>query len=338
MAPGARRPAPSDRAHTLIEVPGFKPVYLICGDDDAKIDAWRARVRRRAEEENGPGALEVFDATCQPPEELAVALTSLTFATGTRYLLADGVQAWKAGDLDPLERALGTPVDDTVVVLIARGKPPARLAKAVGKLGGEQREYEAPKPWQLPRWAQERAQEEGLHLDQEAAKTLVAIVGASQQRLAREIEKLALAAHPRAQLNADEVRELAAGESTDQVYALADALVARDRTAALRLAERLTCADERPSRLMFPLVRRLRDVHRATELLDAGMPEAKVAGAMKMPPWIAKRTLGQARKADRDGLERALCAFAELEVELRGGGAGLDEETAFSLTLARAAG
>jgi hypothetical protein len=59
---------------------------------------------------------------------------------------------------------------------------------------------------------------------------------------------------------------------------------------------------------------------------------------MQMPPWIWKRTLAQAKKADRDALATALGAFAELEVELRGGGAGLDEHTAFSLTLARACG
>jgi len=74
-----------------------------------------------------------------------------------------------------------------------------------------------------------------------------------------------------------------------------------------------------------------------TELLDAGVPEAKVAQAMKMPPWAAKRALAQAKKADREALARALCAFADLEIELRGGGAGLDEDTAFSLTLTRAA-
>jgi hypothetical protein len=31
-------------------VADLKPVYLVCGDDDVKIDAWRARVKRRAEE------------------------------------------------------------------------------------------------------------------------------------------------------------------------------------------------------------------------------------------------------------------------------------------------
>jgi DNA polymerase-3 subunit delta len=315
----------------------LKPVYLVCGDDDPKIDAWRARVRKRAEDENGPGALEAFDGKLDKPEVIAAALMTLTFATGDRYLLVDGAEAWKAGELDPLEAALAGIPEGTVLVLVARGKPLARLAKAVEKAGGEHREYAAPKPWELPKWAAERASEEGLHLDSEAAKALVATVGTRQQRIAREVERLAILAHPKTQLSADQVRRLACSEAPQQVYDLADALVAGDRGASLRLAERLTGGDERPSKLIFPIVRRLRDVHRAAELLDGGVPESKVAGAMKMPPWAAKRTLAQAKKADRDALARALCAFAELEVELRGGGAGLDEDTAFSLTLARAA-
>src|SRR3954467_3882392 len=195
---------------------GLKPVYLVCGDDDPKIDSWRTRVRRRAEDENGPGALETFDARTDKPEIVAAALMTLTFATGDRYLLVDGVEAWKAGELDPLEGAPDGFPEGTVLVLVARGKPLARLVKAVEKAGGEQREYAAPKPWQLPKWAAERAAEEGLHLDQEAAKALVAAVGTRQQRIAREVERLAILAHPKTQLNADQVRRPAAGEATPQ--------------------------------------------------------------------------------------------------------------------------
>src|SRR3954452_23358985 len=241
---------------------GLKPAYLVCGDDDPKIDAWRARVRRRAEDENGPGALETFQGQVDKPEVVAAALATLTFAAGDRYLLVDGVEAWKAGDLEPLERALDGIPEGTVLVLVTRGKPLARLCKAVEKAGGEQREYAAPKPWQLPKWAIERAAEEGLHLDQEAAKALVAAVGPRQQRIAREVERLAILAYPKTQLSAEQVRRLASSEATQQVYDLADALVAGDRGASLRLAERLTGGEDRPSKLIFPIVRRLRDVHR----------------------------------------------------------------------------
>src|SRR3954447_11220729 len=230
----------------------LKPVYLVCGDDDPKIDAWRARVRRRAEDENGPGALEAFDGRVDKPEVVAAALMTLTFATGDRYLLVDGVEAWKAGELDPLEGALDGVPEGTVLVLVARGKPLARLVRAVEKAGGEQREYAAPKPWQLPKWAAERAAEEGLNLDSEAAKVLVAAVGTRQQRIAREVERLAILAYPKTQLSAEQVRRLASSEATQQVYDLADALVAGDTAASLRLAERPTRGGGRPRQLVLP--------------------------------------------------------------------------------------
>jgi DNA polymerase III delta subunit len=320
-------------------VADLKPAYLICGDDDAKIDAWRARVRRRAEEERGPGGLETFEASSSEPSEVAAALTALTFDPGTRYVLVDDAGAWKAAQLEPLEAILADMPPDTVLVAIVRGKPLKQLVKAIEKAGGELREYAAPKPWELPKWTIDRGRELGLRVDKEAAKELVALVGQSQQRLSRELEKLALALHPRAEVTPADVDALAARDNSPQAYDLADALVAGDLRATMALAERLEAYGERPGRLVVPVVRRLREVHRAAALLDAGMPEAKVGEALRAPPWLAKKTVARAKKADRAALERAICVFADLEIEMRGGAeVQLDEDTAFSLALARAAG
>ena len=317
----------------------LKPAYLICGDDDAKIDAWRGRVRRRAEDERGPGGLETFDAQMTEPAEVAAALAALTFDPGTRYLQVDDAGAWKAGALAPVERALAALPAETVLVLIVRGKPSKQLRAAVEKAGGEVREYAAPKPWHLPKWCIERGRELGIELDGEAAKELVALVGTSQQRLSRELEKLALAVHPAMAAGVGDVERLAARDAAPQAYDLADALVAGDLRATLALAEELEAHGERPGRLIFPIARRLREVHRAAVMLDAGMSEQKVAEALRVPPWLAKKTVARAKKADASALEHALGVFAELEIELRGGGdVQLDEDTAFSLALARAAG
>jgi DNA polymerase III subunit delta len=319
-------------------VADLKPVYLISGDDDAKIDAWRGRVRARAERELGPGGLEQFDGKADGAPAVADALAAMTFAEGTRYLLAEPVEGWKADEIAELEPSLAAMPPDTVLVLIARGKAPAKLAKAVEKAGGEVREYGAPKPWELPKWVVARAREEGLTLDPEAAKQLIQVVGPRQQQLQREVEKLSIALHPAAHATAADVDELTAGEATAQAYELADSIVAADLPAVLALAEQLRAADERPGKLVYALVRRLRDVHRASVLLDAGMPEQKVGPELKMPPWAVKRTLAQARKADREVLERALEALAEFELESRGGGdRDLDEDTAFTMTLVTAA-
>lgn len=313
----------------------LKPAYIVSGDDDAKIDAWRARVRKRAEAEGGAGALEAFDASSSGPDAVAASLNALTFAMGNRYVLADGVESWKAAELEPLEVALAALAPGTVLVLIARGKAPQpRLVKAVEKAGGEARQYQAPKPWELPRWAVERAAEQGLELDLEAAKTLVSLTAPRQQRIVRELEKLAVMVHPEKTISAEQVRELAAADVTQSAYDVADAVLAGDKRRALQLAEELS-AQESPAKLVWPIVGRLREVLRAAELLDAGVPQGKLGDSMGMPQWRLKKTIAAAKGADRSALERALCLFADLEVETRS--AELDERTAFSLALARAA-
>ena len=317
----------------------LKPAYLVCGDDDAKIDAWRARVRRRAEQERGPGGLETFDARQSDPGEIAGALAMLSFDTATRYLLVDDASAWKAGELEPLEEALAALPPETVLVLIARGKATKQLAKAVDKADGEVREYSAPKPWELPKWCVGHARELGLKLDQEAAKELVARVGTSQQRLSRELEKIGIALHPSPNVSVADVERLASTDTAPGAYDLADALVAGDLRSTIALAEQLETHGERPNKLIWPVVRRLREVHQAASLLAAGMPDAQVASALKGPPWASKKVIARAKKADVATLERALCVFADLEVELRGGGeVRVDEDAAFSVALARAAG
>jgi len=316
-------------------VSDLKPVYLVHGDDDAKIDEWRGRLRRRAEDELGPGGLEAFDAAIAAPADVAASLAALTFATGTRYLMAEDVATWKAGALEPLTKALGAMPPDTALVLVARGKPPAALVKAVKAAGGEIREHAAPKPWELPRWAVARAGEHGLRLDPDAAKALVATAGPGQQRLVRELEKLAIALHPETRVGIEDVERLVAGETAPKAYDLADAVVAGDLEATLALAEELSARDERPSRFVYPIVGRLREVHRVVELLDAGVGEKDLPKAMRVPPWRAKKAVALARRADRATLRRALCRFADLEVELRGGGA-LDEETAVTMALVEA--
>ena len=313
----------------------LKPAYLISGDDDAKIDAWRARVRARAEADRGPGGLEVFTAGESSPGEVAAELAALTFETGTRYLLVEDAGAWKAPELSPLEAALSEMPPDTVLVLIVRGTAAQQLAKAVKGAGGEVRECPAPKVRELPRWTAERARELGLQIDQEAARALVTVVGQSQHRLSRELEKIALALHPRTHAGVEDVDALASGDNAPRAYQLADALVAGDLRATLALAEELQAYGERPGGLSYPIVRRLREVHRAAALLESGMSEQQAADELGGPRWLAKRTISMARSADRQSLERALCLFSEFEVEIRGGGE-LDEDTAFPLTLARA--
>ncbi len=174
----------------------MRPLYLIAGSDGAKIDSTRARLRARAEREAGADALEVFEpgeGKGMPDHEaLLAAIPAMSLMDSRRYLLADGVERWRERQLDAVAAALSELPPDLTLVLIARAKAPAKLAKAVESAGGEIHEFEAPKARELPRALVADAQGLGFRLEPLAARMLVDRMGASPVRLHHELERLAL--------------------------------------------------------------------------------------------------------------------------------------------------
>jgi DNA polymerase III subunit delta len=311
----------------------FKPAYLIHGDDHGRIAERRARLRALAEGESGAQSVELFEGEASTPESVAAALNAMTFALGRRFLIVDGVERWKERELESLEGALASIASDTTAAFFAREdsrlKAPARLRAAVRKAGGDVSVEASVKPWELPKWVVARAAELDLRLDSEAARALIGQVGDRQQRLLRELEKLALAAEPGASLDAGDVEAFAAPSAERRVWTLADALVAGDAQAATRIYLALRAQGERVPGLLYWMTQRVRDAHGVAEALDRGEPPAQIKRRLRMPSRAADRLIADARRAGAERLERAIEQIADLELASRGGSAGAaGEDTA----------
>ena len=87
-------------------MPSFRAAYLIHGDDHGRIAERRTRLRAMAEGESGVGGVEVFEGEACTPEAVATALSSMTFAIGRRFVIADGVERWKESDVAPVAAAM----------------------------------------------------------------------------------------------------------------------------------------------------------------------------------------------------------------------------------------
>ena len=156
------------------------------------------------------------------------------------------------------------------------------------------------KSWDLPKWLIEQAKHNDLVLDKDGAKALVAQVGERQQRLLRELEKLALEHGPGAHIGADEVHEACATSAERKVWTLADALVAGDRRTSIELLIELRQQGERVTGLTYNMVRRLRDAVAVAEQLHAGQSPAQVKKTLRMPPRAADKFLKDVAARDVD--------------------------------------
>ena len=318
----------------------LKPAYLIAGADEAKIAAARRRLRARAESEGGAAALRVFD----PPEgrgapsatELIAAIPALSLTTERRYLLADHVERWSEKDQGAVREALATLPDDVTVVLVAHGKPGAKLAKAVKDAGGEVHAFEAPRPRDLPRSLVKEAKQRGLDLDPEAAKLLVQRMGPNPVRLANELDRLAIWAGDGGAAGLEDVEAMIGDTSEAAVWSLSDALLEGDAETALAISERLLAQGESVTGLVYALASRLRKANLALERLEAGTPPQQVESELGMHPYAAKQLIRRLRDSSPAQLRNATASLADLEVACRGG-AEYGDELALTLALREAA-
>jgi DNA polymerase III subunit delta len=329
-------------ANTLAPVASadIKSAYLIAGSDEAKIGAALRRLRARAETEGGAGALEVFEpAGSGGPDADAVvgAIPALSLTAERRYLLADRIERWGSAQAGRVADALAEVGPETTVVLIARGKPPAKLAKAVKQIGGEVLTYDSPRERDLPARLVSDARQRGFELEVAAARLLVERMGTSTMRLANELDRLALWAGPGGEVTAGDLEAMIADTSQEAAWSLSDAVIERRADAAALAVERLIAQGEGSAGLVYALASRLRNAHAALTELEAGRSPKQAASSLDMHPYAASMLVKRLRGASLDELRAGIAAVADLEVWSRGG-SDYEESVALTLAVRRAAG
>jgi DNA polymerase-3 subunit delta len=338
-------------------MPELKPAYLIHGDDHGAIAERRAGLQALALKQGDAGSVEVLAGEAATPAGVALALAAMTFAIGRRVIVVDGVERWKQAEVEQhLLPALKEMPPDTTVALFAREegrtRAPAAVHAAVKAAKGQIVEQGTVKPWELPKWAREQAARLGLALDQAAAKALVAQVGERQQRILRELEKLALEldvvieAKP-IRVSAQLIEERAVHSAERRVFVLADALVGGDAREATLTYLRLRRQGERLGGLGYLMASRVREALAVALRLQAGESAAEVKRTLRMPSRAAERFLADVARSDPERLRAALGVLADLELDTRGGAelraarsrlSGLHEDTLALQAIAAIAG
>ncbi len=311
----------------------LKPVYLIHGDDHGAVGERRAGLKKRGETDaGGMGSVELLEGEDATPAGVAGALAAMTLSVGRRVLIVDGAERWRPADVQAhLAAALASMPPETTLGIFARedgkAKAPPALHEAVKKAGGVIAARMTMKPWELPKWAREQAAQLGLALDGPAARALVDQVGERQQRLLRELEKLALeggegeagaASGPRT-VDATEIEARSAHSAEHKAYGLADALVGADGAAATLQYLRLRQQGERLAGLTYLMAGRLREALAVSLRLGAGESVAEVKRTLRMPPRAAERFVADVARSDPERLRAALGVMASLELDTRGG-------------------
>jgi DNA polymerase-3 subunit delta len=297
----------------------LQPAYLIAGSDRPKVDRAVARLRARFE----PDAVELHDAALTNGDDAVAACNALgLFGAGTRLVVLEGVEAWKAPDAKAIAAYLKSPAPGTTVALVGGElKKDAPLAKAVTGHGSVLIWDVTTKG--VPRWIGEQFKLHGATADASACRLLAELVGDDLYELAGEVEKVATWANGGTVTDAD-IELLVTPRAESPPWNLTDAWGARDVGGVLRAAERMLDRTGDPvsrtiPRLVGSLTNHVRRARAIRRLEEDGLSSSEAAARLGMKPYPAQKLYQQVQNFSGAELDDALVRLAELDHALKGG-------------------
>jgi len=282
---------------------GWPPgLTVLTGDDLYHLDLAQAEILEfLAPGGSGAFGLSIFgDEPITTGALVGSARSTGMFASRRVVFLRD--IAHLEGDPDPLQAYASSPGSESFLIVRAPKLDRKRkLHKALAEAGvclGFRRAASEAELKAVSAEMSAMAVARGARISDGAARLLLDVYGPDLNRIASELDKIALWLGPEAAqaapIDAATVRGLVAGSEILSGWELADALTKRDAAEAIAAARRLLDAGDEPIRILGGLASRARSLLRAKAMSEAGAPPNAVIDGARA--WYFREALTEGLK------------------------------------------
>jgi DNA polymerase-3 subunit delta len=301
------------------------PVYLFLGEEEFFLDSCLAALKKATLED----ATEAFNYDLVFGEETD-AQEILTFCemlpvVATRRLVAvKHIDKLRARSLEALQSYVMDPVSSTCLALIGtkldgRSKATQTLRKSAVVV-----ECMPLSAREIPGWIRQYSATIKLRIDEPAIALMASASGQDLYTVKHELDKLATYLAPHTHATLADVQALLAGESSESVFEICNAIGRHDPASALLVMRTVIEAGEPPLRLLALLATQFRQLWKVKSLAqNAGgtrlTPDAlaKTAG---LSPFRVRSLLAQVNQFSTNDLRSAFASIAEADSRLKGFG------------------
>jgi len=151
-----------------------------------------------------------------------------------------------------------------------------------------------------------------------AAASLINLANGDLWIIASELKKLAFYSSAKIITEAD-VKELCVGAVNEDIFALTDALSAKNRTLALRLLEEQYAAGLSDEYLIAMLIRQFKILLQIRTGLDNNLSQPEMTSQLKLHPYVIKKGLFQAKNFTTENLKNYLNQLIRLDFSNKNG-------------------
>ncbi len=260
--------------------------------------------------EVGELGIERFDASDSNVDSILLAVQSLPFLVPKKLVVVTQLQS-NSALLDRIAELVERTADGVEVVLVEpqldKRKSSFKELQKLTKLT----DFSEPRPQELPTWIVNYAREVGTEISSADATYLVERVGASQQQLAREVEKLALVGDKVSRADIDALTDQSV-QST--IFSLLDAAFSGNKSKAIQLYREQRQMRVEPQYIIAMLTWQLTSLAQAV-FADPQTESTLVAAGQS--PYAARKGLSLAKKTSKSQIKKMIRDLSELDLQTK---------------------
>ncbi len=223
----------------------------------------------------------------------------------------------KEEDEAVLERYLTRPAETSIVIFIADELDKRRKISKILLEKSIAVEFTTLKDFELRKWIRDKAKEFDTEIDEKAANSLIALLGADIRKITVEIEKLAVAALPDRLITEELIESLVPNSREISNFDLTDRLLEGNRSKALQVLKKILDDGAEPLMIIGLIASNFHRLFLAKELMSQGVERKEVGRIMKLPPFKQEDFLATARRADATKLSRIMQRIAAADLAVK---------------------
>jgi DNA polymerase-3 subunit delta len=219
---------------------------------------------------------------------------TMPFLSDKRVILVENSGLFKSG-CPELADYLKSPSETTVFIFVEKELDKRKdIYKVVAKAGFEM-ECTVQDEDTLKKWIRSRFSSEGKEISPRAQAFLIERVGTDMSNIATEIEKLVCYCIDRPQVTEEDIEAVCAHYLTSRVFAMTDAIAARDQKRAIELYYDLLALKEPPAKILALITMQINRMLQIKEMSASRRDRGYMASAAKIAPFLVSKYENWAR-------------------------------------------
>ena len=288
-----------------LQLENRSPVYFLYGEESFFHTEFILRMTGlMITSDNQEFNLEKFEAKSSNPSDWIGAAKTFSFFGGEKLVIVRGLEETTLSDNEQLAllEYIDNPESNTCFVLTALKAD--RKRKIFKKLTALKSAIQctAPKEAELFPWLKKRAASQGYKLDVAGANILVDRIGPRPGILASELEKLIAFTGKSKNIGAVEATQSVGETKLENVFAMTDALNAKNTEKALRLLHNQMNHGEEPIKIMGTIIWQLRMIWTVKHFQDKKVPSQQIAKEAGGHPFVIEKAMKYTRNFSRSHL------------------------------------